>query len=136
MYRRVMTVVFCCLAAGGVDAATHSAWSTPIPWDATSATRALTERHSGATFMTATPSPSARRAGVRFDVPVGHNGARRVIEVFNVNGALVATLRVDGATMATWDTSPEGATPVPAGAYVARLVADGSVSSVGFVLPR
>jgi hypothetical protein len=131
-----MTVVFCCLVAGGVGAATHSAWSIPIPWDALSATRVVSERHGGATYMTATPGSSARRAAVRFDVPAGHNGTRRVIEVFNVSGALVATLRVDGATVTTWDTSPEGATPVPAGAYVARLVADGSVSSVGFVLPR
>lgn len=90
-----------------------------------------------AAILTASPNPFNPRTTLRFDLP--RAGAAR-LAVFDLAGRQVRTL-VDGSLppgphAIAWDGRDDAGRPVGSGAYVARLEADGVVSSARLGLIR
>lgn len=128
MRRALLPALAACCIAQSPLAATHSAWSTPIAWDETSATRADAARPLAHAVLRAVPSPNT--GSVQFTLPPVSGHAQRVLQVYTVAGDLVAAIPCGASGMATWRTD------AGAGAYIARITANGTALTTEFVLSR
>jgi len=76
-------------------------------------------------------APNPARGPVRFTLPAG---ARAVaVNVYSVNGALVARVPVGTGGEALWDGRDRDARPLPSGVYLARVEGSGPASKLLFL---
>ncbi|HEY6867876.1 MAG TPA: hypothetical protein VI792_11505 [Candidatus Eisenbacteria bacterium] len=76
-----------------------------------------------------TPNPA--RGAVRFSLPAGGSGT--TVDVYAVNGALVARVPVGAGGEARWDGRDRDARPLPSGVYLARVEGAGPATKLLFM---
>lgn len=112
------------LAAIAPYSATHSAWSTPIAWDAgvgiegTSLSGPAT-----ALGISVLPNPASASHAICFQIQ-GKLDTRAELKIVDVNGKLVQSLPLAGLTSGgtvNWNPSGMNGTPLASGIYLARL---------------
>jgi hypothetical protein len=105
-------------------AATHSAWSSPIPWDAATAIEGQSlAAPSGVTGFSILPNPASASHAVCFQVQ-GKLDARAELKIVDVNGKLMQSFPLAGAAsggIVNWNPGVKNGKPLASGIYLARL---------------
>jgi hypothetical protein len=124
--RNSFFLTLCCIAAMVVTslAATHSAWSSPIPWDSGTGIQG-TSLNGPATALgiCVLPNPASASHAVCFQVK-GKLAPRAELKIVDVNGKLVQSLPLGGLRSGgavTWNPSGKNGTSLSSGVYLARL---------------
>jgi hypothetical protein len=125
MRKNFFLTLYCAAVTVGASlAATHSAWSSPIPWDSGVGIEG-TSLNGPATALgfAIQPNPASVSHAVRFQIQ-GTLDARAELKIVDVNGKLVqslplAGLRSGGAV--TWNPSGKNGKSLASGVYLARL---------------
>jgi hypothetical protein len=118
------TVFFLILLPLGAFCATHSAWSSPIPWDSGVGIEAASLGVPTAVLgLSVLPNPASVSHAVCFQVQ-GKLDARAELKIIDVNGKLVQSLPLAGLPsggMVNWNPGVKNGKPLASGVYLARL---------------
>jgi hypothetical protein len=131
---RILAGLGCLTALAG--AATHSAWSSPIPWDSGVGIEGTSFNGPAAALgLSVLPNPASTFHAVCFQVQ-GKLGARAVVEILGVNGKIIQTLSLTGQSGNTVSWKPAGfnGKSLASGVYLARLKSGSTVIEQKFML--
>ena len=128
----------------GISAATHSAWSSSLCWDAIGSTACQVgiENHTlaplpaGISGFSIIPNPASSSKSISFLVK-GNLSGKAELKVFDLNGKVVKTFTVSSMrTTATlsWNPSDKNGKSLPSGMYLARLKAGATSFEQKFML--
>jgi len=129
--KRVLCGLLTLSAVAALTAATHSAWSERIPWDALTAVG----RRQPAVH-------AAQAAGIRVaslpDGPVRFTvqaSGALTLSVYDCRGSAVISLGRAGAGRIEWDRRDQAGRTVSPGVYMVRVSGPGVCLSTSFTLP-
>jgi hypothetical protein len=117
-----------------IAAATHSAWSSGIPWDAVSAVAApvpvLSQNHEAVLDI------SGKGAMLWIHIKPGFIKSSASIEIFNTAGMVMAKISQVSSNNTKVQISDDNGKLIPAGIYVARMKIGQTLYKKEFILSR
>jgi hypothetical protein len=125
----LLGVIFC------ADAATHSAWSAPIPWDIVTAVQtpiiARTAPHPGSLIVS--PNPASPGQPILF---TSGSGTIDKIDHYDALGKFVASVRAKSSGPVGWNQRDDKGALFAPGVFFARCTINNSVLEKQLVIGR
>lgn len=138
MKKTILTAAGLLCLSIGAYAATHSAWSSPIPWDQTTNIETPAVNAAGlATGFTVSPNPASGAQNVSFAIEGRLDaGARGSFKIYGVDGRLIQSFPLSqlSSGVLAWSPVNKNGKPLPAGIYLASLKVGNSRFESKFML--
>ena len=135
---KLLTMIVVCLSglAALCQAATHSAWSSPILWDGATGIQSQSLSTPTAAGFSILPNPASGSNPVSFQIK-GKLESKAELKVIDVSGKLIQSFSLAGlraGSSVTWNPAAKNGKTLASGLYVARLKSGSTVIEQKFML--